>query len=243
MAADQALLASVSAGGPAVLRFYRWHQPTLSLGYFQPVSQRSEHPDSQALPRVRRSTGGGAIVHDQELTYSLTLPIVDRARRSVQRVYDAVHRAIRAVLADEGIVLQRFADSAAARVRRDAMPTIEPFLCFQRRTDEDLILAGYKVVGSAQRRSARAVLQHGSLLLRASAAAPQLPGINDLAARPVSWASLTERLPERLGQQLAAAGKPRIRWEASEWQAAERTSAGQIEAERFAEPSWNDRRV
>src|SRR5688572_1794984 len=74
MAIDEALLETVAAGAlPAVLRFYRWTPATLSLGYFQGYRLREEHSASRNSPIVRRASGGGAIMHDHELTYSIVL--------------------------------------------------------------------------------------------------------------------------------------------------------------------------
>src|SRR5687767_13677741 len=77
MAVDEALLASAAAG-VATLRFYTWSQPTLSLGYFQHAHQRDAHAASRSCPLVRRASGGGAILHDRELTYSLAVPLRQR---------------------------------------------------------------------------------------------------------------------------------------------------------------------
>ena len=75
MAIDQAILNSVSRTGVPVLRFYQWAEPTLSLGYFQGVAARAAHGHSDSICCVRRTTGGGAIVHDRELTYSVSIPV------------------------------------------------------------------------------------------------------------------------------------------------------------------------
>ena len=74
MAADEALLHTVSNTETPVLRFYQWQSPTLSLGYFQSYADRNQHAASLEADVVRRLSGGGAILHDQELTYSLVLP-------------------------------------------------------------------------------------------------------------------------------------------------------------------------
>ena len=71
MAVDETLLESAAETSATTLRFYRWDRPTLSLGYFQQTADRTQHPESADCPLVRRSSGGGAIVHDHELTYSL----------------------------------------------------------------------------------------------------------------------------------------------------------------------------
>lgn len=162
MAADQALLEAVGAGtSPPTLRFYRWDPPTISLGYFQ------KYADYQALPPpagdlavVRRQTGGGAILHDRELTYSLTLPL-DHALLTggPNALYELAHDVIIDCLANAGVQAWRGCptdDSTAGR---------GPFFCFARRHALDLLVGDQKIVGSAQRRTQTAVLQHGSIIL------------------------------------------------------------------------------
>lgn len=232
MAVDQALLEEVDAGGPATLRFYAWDQPTLSLGYFQSVGDRSNHPESQSVPVVRRATGGGAILHDLELTYSLCMRITDRASQRVRKIYDAMHRSILAALGDLGVATTRFADSDVPAPR----PSAEPFLCFQRRTDEDLVLAGYKIVGSAQRRAARAVLQHGSVLLAACRNAPELPGIFELTSERIEYDILAARIAHHASSQVG------MRWTDTRHPAAVLARADQVVGSRFAHKSWIARR-
>lgn len=230
MALDQAILDSVSAGAGPVLRFYEWDVPTLSLGYFQSLGDRSGHSASHSIPVVRRSTGGGAIVHHHELTYSLTLPITDRAATSVQRIYDRVHSAIRNTMLEFGVALERAG-------QRPAPPT-PPFLCFQRRAEEDLLCAGYKVGGSAQRRTARAVLQHGSLLLNVSQFAPELPGITDLSGRHIQRSEIYEALCKHLPPQQG----PPTEWVKSSPFETELKQADNWVEKRFTEPGWLNRR-
>jgi lipoyl(octanoyl) transferase len=125
MAIDDALLDNAGTESRPTLRLYRWSQPTLSLGYFQTIASRSEHAASESLAVVRRASGGGAIIHDHELTYSLVVSSLNRSDRgSATAVYRAVHKAFIEVLADFGVIAQRFADTGQL-----ADPT-EPFLCF-----------------------------------------------------------------------------------------------------------------
>ena len=74
MAVDEALFEQAAKFGTPTLRFYQWSEPTLSLGYFQNYDDRRSHAASLGTAAVRRTTGGGAILHDQELTYSLVWP-------------------------------------------------------------------------------------------------------------------------------------------------------------------------
>ena len=112
----------------------------------------------------------------------------------------------------------------------------EPFLCFERRGLGDLVIADDKVVGSAQRRWRGAVLQHGSVLWRRSALAPELPGIEDLVGRPLDAQQIRWRWVETLANALGARWEPGQRDE-QHWRRAEA-----IRRERFGSPSWTGRR-
>jgi lipoate-protein ligase A len=235
MAIDAAILECLEqgSGGAPTLRFYGWEAPTLSLGYFQTTRSREGHPDSRHAPLVRRASGGGAIVHDRELTYSLTIPdslALAQGLGDSRALYRRVHDVFRSVFRRWGIRLQRFADSEVAS------PAGEPFLCFQRRTDEDLVLQGYKVLGSAQRRGRAGVLQHGSLLVSVSAAAPQLPGIVDLFGRCPTIPEVRDCLIEELGEGLG------VQWQAGQLSAAERVALRQIRDAKFGSAEWTEKR-
>lgn len=231
MAIDDALLDGAILGSPPTLRLYRWSQPTLSLGYFQTLASRTEHAASESLAVVRRASGGGAIVHDQELTYSLVLSSLNRLNRgAATSVYRAVHKVFIEILGDFGVVAQRFAHTG----QRKLPPA--PFLCFQRRTDEDLVISGYKVLGSAQRRGRVGLLQHGSLLLCASKSAPELPGINELTSRSIQLTSLIEPLAEKLA---AVCG---VHWKLEKPTTGEYSAANRILKEKYSSLGWTNKR-
>jgi lipoate-protein ligase A len=177
MAIDQALLETANEKGNLTVRFYSWQEPTLSLGYFQDYQHRDQHWQSAECPVVRRSTGGGAIVHDREITYSICIPSENRWSADHEQLYWKVHQMIVDLLEAMGFPASLF-EPAHSHYPPDY--DASAFLCFQRRTPGDVTLAGYKIAGSAQRRKQNAILQHGSLILARSAAAPELPGISDL---------------------------------------------------------------
>lgn len=213
MAVDEVLLLDAAENGIASLRFYEWNTPTLSLGYFQNYEDRQRHPSSLAVTCVRRQTGGGAIVHDRELTYSLALPASHPLARQTEELYSSVHdsfiKSIESILGDKlkGWVLRR-RDQESGIAARD-----EPFLCFERRARGDVVLeyqaeAGAtsaraapderKILGSAQRRHRGAVLQHGSLILNGSPAAPEVVGLCDLCQGRFSAADVSHAAGPRI---------------------------------------------
>ena len=188
MAVDEALLETAAASSETTLRFYEWTPATLSLGYFQPHRERFGHEASRDCPMVRRSTGGGAIVHDHELTYSLVVPMDGRSNAAATGLYDAVHQSLVTTLSRLGVVASLH--ELPKLVPLGDAPASEPFLCFQRRAVGDVIIGAHKIAGSAQRRHRGTVLQHGSVLLRKSASAPELPGLYDLTGVEISAAEL-----------------------------------------------------
>lgn len=201
MAVDELLLEAAVERNEIAVRWYRWREATVSLGYFQPATAVAADPSLAELPAVRRLTGGGAILHDRELTYSCAVPAEHPLAREPLRLYEDVHTAIVEVLARR--------DVAAALRGSRAPGAVEPFLCFGRGDARDVVFRGHKILGSAQRRRRGAVLQHGSLLLAASPAAPDFPGLHDLAARLVLNAGDVDQLAAALTTALGATSEIR----------------------------------
>jgi len=191
MARDEALLRSVAAGhSPPTMRVYGWNPPTISLGYFQSFGEFEQlEPPAGDLAVVRRATGGGAILHDCEVTYSVVLPEGHPALgRSPNDLYELMHRDIvDALHATTGMNAEFYRDvvgaaaccgaaSACGERTDSAVPAAprrreEPFFCFARRHALDLVVprddgTNDKLCGSAQRRIKGAVLQHGSLIVQ-----------------------------------------------------------------------------
>ena len=229
MAVDEALLASAWRDGIATLRFYGWQPATLSLGYFQVLADRCQHPPSRRCPVVRRWTGGGAIVHDRELTYSLAIP-AGRPWPAAKDLYERVHRTLIDTLAEWGLtaVLQRDVVPSCRAAMESPLRGRQPFLCFLRRACSDVLLSGHKIAGSAQRRRRGAVLQHGSVLLARSPFAPELPGIAELSGRTIAADELAQRWVHHLAAALGVTVEPR------ELTDQEREEAAYWQTERFA---------
>jgi len=197
MARDEALMLCVGAGqSPPTLRLYQWDPPTISLGYFQPFEAIASLPEPEAsLTVVRRLTGGGAILHDRELTYSLMLPAVHPlVKGHPNRLYEVAHDAVIQCFKAQGIDANRDGKTD------DSGPAKGPFFCFSRRHCFDVLIGNDKVTGSAQRRTKTALLQHGSIILASryaqqATASPDLPYNDAVAALqksfPATFAALT----------------------------------------------------
>jgi lipoate-protein ligase A len=156
MGLDEALLGSADA--PPTLRLYTWSPDTLSLGYFQSLEDVPGHERARAI--VRRITGGGAIHHVRELTFSIATSLDHPIYRGpVAESYARVHTAIARALSTLGV---------AAALRGDATLLSDregTGMCFHASTPLDLAWDGRKGVGSAQRRRHGRVVHHGSIKL------------------------------------------------------------------------------
>lgn len=230
MAVDEALMISAGKLGTPALRFYAWKDPTLSLGYFQAHADRHAHEASRSCALVRRATGGGAILHHFELTYSFVAPISDRLSADVESLYYAFHETLIDVLLPYGVEARLCTDPVS--FPRGG----EPFWCFERRARGDVLLGDAKIAGSAQRRHYGAVLQHGSILLLRSPHTPHLPGIGELSGRVLSTPELIMAWTPALARRLNVALEP------SERSQAEEDTARCLEAAKFGHPEWTERR-
>lgn len=199
MAVDEVLLESAVERGVAALRFYRWCEPTASLGHFQRESDFRAEPRFSHLPAVRRLSGGGTLIHDRELTYSLVLPASQQVVAQPVELYGLVHRIFIAVLQARGVEVAMRGTTVSLKQ--------EPLLCFAREDEHDLVAFGHKLLGSAQRRRRGAVLQHGGLVLEASHVTPELPGIVNLCPQS-SLSGLATDLSMQLCTALSANHNP-----------------------------------
>lgn len=227
MGLDEALVGTAIGAGKT-LRFYRWEPATLSLGYFQSLADRESHTASRDCPVVRRSTGGGAILHHRELTYSFACPAAAGSHGAAEELYDLFHDTLRDTLRSMGAPAER-------QLSTDAAVDGE-FLCFRRRSRGDLICGDAKIVGSAQRRVRGGLLQHGSILLATSQFAPELPGIEEVAAKTIDPNELIEAWTERIARRSGWSFAP------YEWNRLELAVATESEFHRYMADSWTSKR-
>jgi lipoyl(octanoyl) transferase len=229
MALDEALLERVASGAAtAYLRTYGWTTPTLSLGYFQRLAEVQADPRFRSVPVVRRLTGGGAIWHDHEVTYSVVVAANHPLARPNTGLYQTVHVAIANALLEVGILAVRRGDTVGSGHRDHN----RPFLCFTDTDPEDIVTNGVKIVGSAQRRRGGAVLQHGSLLLARSCRTPELLGVCDVADESAGNHDWSDRLLARIPLAL---GLRRVDVEVP---AEARARASEHQRARYENPAW-----
>jgi lipoate-protein ligase A len=157
MAVDAALMARARATSEATLRVYGWTQPTLSFGRHESVADRFSPQTlaARGYDAVRRPTGGRVLLHDGDVTYSVTAPASDA--ESVRAAFARINLLLSNALERLGVRTSEATGRATLRPGRDA--------CFAEPSSGELTVGGRKLVASAQRREASALLQHGSILL------------------------------------------------------------------------------
>jgi lipoate-protein ligase A len=206
MALDEALLEAVREGAPPALRFYRWSPPCLSLGRNQPAAGLYD-PDritALGLDVVRRPTGGRAVLHHRELTYSLVIP--EGLLGSAKRAYSTINAGLAAGLRRLGVPVSLQPSGA----HRAAVPSLAP--CFREPAEGEVVAGGRKLIGSAQYSEGGVTLQHGSLLfaddqstvrslLRDPAPEEDAPAVLESFLDPLPpWETLTAALAAALAE-------------------------------------------
>ena len=161
MAIDEALLLEADRTGTAFLRLYRFTPACLSFGRNEPALERFDRLaiERLGLDVVRRPTGGRAVWHDHELTYAVAAPVA--AFGSLRDSYRSIHARMAGAL-------QRLGIPATLAPDRNGRLALGPGACFSAPVGGEVVVAGKKVIGSAQVRRGTAFLQHGSILLNGS---------------------------------------------------------------------------
>ncbi len=174
MAIDRAILQLHALGlSPPTLRFYQWQPPAISIGYFQkPEAINLSLCSSLGIDVVRRPTGGRAVLHQNELTYSLIAGLKEGIPSSLPEAYGLICQGLLAGFRMIGI---------EAQMGQEKQTGTPPDICFLRSSISDIVCQGKKFVGSAQMWSGSSLLQHGSILLE-----PQKE----------TWANLMKRNPD-----------------------------------------------
>lgn len=247
MAVDEAILRAVAAGlAPPTLRFYAWDPPCLSLGRAQPVADADLCAVRTAgFDLVRRPTGGRAILHVDELTYSVVAPQTEP--RVAGGIVESYRRLSRGLV--RGLELLNMTGiDAVSRVENRGSG--KGPVCFEVPSDYEITAGGRKLTGSAQMRTQSVVLQHGSLplfgdiaricSLLASFPAPtrvrsRAATVLDVLGRPVNWGEAATALAEGFVQELHLDLVPGVLTDA------ERAWTDDLRASKYASTEWTDR--
>ncbi len=253
MALDEAILEAVVEGvAPPTLRLYAWDPPCLSLGFAQPHKDADRlRLERQGWGLVRRPTGGRAILHVDELTYAVAVP--ERHPLMAGGVLPSYQRLSRALLAGlAALSLEPELQPAADDAGDDRGNPI----CFQAPSAYEITVGGRKLIGSAQVRRRRGVLQHGSLPLhgdigrvcagltfeseaaRAAAAGTlrlRATTVEACLGRSVEWTAAAEALTAGFGRELVLA------LEASPLLPRELRRQGELTRDRYANSAWTER--
>lgn len=252
MALDEALLHSVARGDSLpVLRFYRWKPATVTLGYAQSVTSDIDLDVCRraGLNVVRRSTGGRAVLHDNEVTYSVIAPFnTGLFGHSVLDSYRVISEILQKTLLRLDLPAQLVPGKPRGG-RQNAMKAV----CFSAPSQYELVIEGRKVAGSAQKRHGQAFLQHGSIpvemdldLLGKALKAEIIDSsdnllntvgwLNHWSKQPILVSDVEKILAETFAEQL------QIDWLHSVPDPAEISAAQKMSTEKYANPDWTMKR-
>jgi lipoate-protein ligase A len=258
MAVDEAILEAIEQqSAPPTLRLYGWQPACLSLGYAQPIAEVSR-PALQAhgWQLVRRPTGGRAILHVDELTYAVIAPndeprlagsLLDSYRRLSQAILNALHHL--GIPAEASSQPQEIALDSPGDT---AQPSKGP-VCFEVPSNYEITVANKKLVGSAQARRKRGVLQHGSFPLYGDLTRiTQVLHFPDESRRQRAARRLLERattaenvLGQPLDWQQAAQAfvtgfedTLHLQFQPGDLSSAESQRAGELERVKYRHPDW-----
>lgn len=149
---------------PPTIRFYQWDKPTISVGYFQRASKElalDEIP-RQNFQLVRRLTGGRAVLHDKELTYSIIVTEdYPNMPKTVVEAYQILSKGL--LLGFQQLGLQASFAIPQTDIEKEALKNPRSAVCFDAPSYYELVVEGKKIAGSAQTRQKGIILQHGSI--------------------------------------------------------------------------------
>ena len=253
MAVDEAILEfSARDDVPPTLRLYDWNPACLSLGYAQSISDVDMYRlQDQGWDLVRRPTGGRAILHTDELTYSVCGPESDPVLAGdILTSYQRLSSAILAALEQIGLGVQ------ALPKEKEAPGTQPEPICFEVPSNYEITINGKKLVGSAQSRRKGGVLQHGTLPLSGDLTRiVEVLQFPDETTREQAGKRLLERattIESSLGAKIsweqaaeafqkAFSNRLNISFQHEDLTAEETSRAEELLAVKYGNPDWNHR--
>jgi lipoate-protein ligase A len=263
MALDQWLLEQAERTGEGFLRLYRWDPFCFSFGRNEPALRRYNRAtiEARGISTVRRPTGGRAVWHARELTYAVAAPVAtfgdDPTRPVSHLAFNAIHRMLLQAVRGLGVpasmvgsAARRLGGSAemggSASNRRAAEPPSRPLsagACFSSPVGGELTVNNLKILGSAQVREGKSLLQHGSLLLEDD---QQMVAELTLGEAALSGETTLQRVTGRrigFAEASAAVARSARQW-GSDWRPWTGPGESALAAlgERYRDPEWTWRR-
>lgn len=263
MAIDEAMMHYVAAGGTPTLRLYGWEPAAVSVGYFQDFDKEVDEAACKSLgiDIVRRLTGGRAILHDVEVTYSLVVPedhplIPVGVTESYRAISEGLVRGLESLGLDARMTVPPRRTRSSTR-RSPNRRTIASPACFDAPSWYEVTVDGRKIVGSAQVRKYGALLQHGSIPLELNAEklftvlrfrdqsvrerARELFTANSTSIRaalqqPITFMDLSDALLKGVQEVLP------ITFAEAELTEEEARASEDLIQDRYATPEWNEKR-
>lgn len=251
MAVDEAIMLAQARGeNPPTIRLYGWRPPAVSIGYFQDFVKEIDLESCRRLgiDWVRRPTGGRAVLHENEVTYSVAVP-ESVLRGSVLETYlvlsNGLVAALRSLGADAGVVSRGGVHKGSSAA------------CFDAPSSYEVVCGGKKVIGSAQTRHNGIILQHGSIPLRFDAAraaavlkldsertreriaanlSERAAGLEQVLGRPVGAAEVRAALIDGFARGLGLEMRP------GALTGAEEADAARLEMDKYSNPGWNEQK-
>jgi lipoate-protein ligase A len=190
MAVDEYLFHRAEAAPETYLRFYQWDRPTASLGYSQDAAKVLDIAFCRrsGIGIVRRVTGGKLVLHDREVTYTVASSDAGAFTETLRDSYRLISKALMKGLEMMGL-LPCAAETSPPAYVRGTMP------CFALPARDEIEIGGKKIVGSAQKRTGAAFLQHGSIPLdKDEALLAAVTGRQDVAIGGTGMTSIAEAL-------------------------------------------------
>ncbi|MCS7252563.1 MAG: biotin/lipoate A/B protein ligase family protein [Armatimonadota bacterium] len=176
IAVDEAILRAASVRwGITTVRLYMWCRPTISAGYFTRLDEELlNRCKRDGIDVVRRLSGGGIVLHDDEVTYSVVFPKSLIGECSVLAAYRLISKGVVIGLRRLGIEARLVCDGLVSadgqddevRACKESHKRLSDQFCYAVRSPTDIVVGSMKLVGSAQARCKGAILQHGSVPLR-----------------------------------------------------------------------------
>jgi lipoate-protein ligase A len=249
MALDEVFLQAVSTGlSQPILRFYRWKPATVTIGYSQSIFADIDLQlcERHGLDVVRRSTGGRAVLHDNEVTYSVIAPI-DYGPFSISLIesYRLISKILQQALLTLGLRAELVPGKSSLGTSNQSKA-----VCFSAPSQYELVIDNRKIAGSAQKRSGKAFIQHGSIPLdmdlallkkilkveqdtKKAAPLDKVGWLNHWTSRPLQIKEIESKISEEFSKLL------NIQWDFSNPSHLELAKAKELSQQRYGNRSWN----